>query len=110
MSPRFATLLKVCILILNWNGWKDTIKCLESTFRNTYPNYQVVVIDNGSTNNSIERIKAWTEREINIDLNANSFFEEIFLERFNLSNMRFLHFIDRRFVFDGLNYICYRRF
>ena len=50
---------KVAIIILNWNGWKDTIECLESVFRNTYPNYQVVVVDNGSTDDSVERIKNW---------------------------------------------------
>lgn len=48
---------KVYILILNWNGWKDTIECLESVFRNTYPNYQVAVIDNGCTNSSMEKVK-----------------------------------------------------
>lgn len=52
---------KVGIIILNWNGWKDTIECLESVFRNNYPNYQVIVIDNGSTDGSIEKIKAWAE-------------------------------------------------
>ena len=52
---------KVAILILNWNGWKDTIECLESVFRITYPNYQVIVIDNGSTDGSMEKIKAWAE-------------------------------------------------
>ena len=52
---------KVAIIILNWNGWKDTIECLESVFRNNYPNYQVIVIDNGSTDGSIEKIKAWAD-------------------------------------------------
>lgn len=52
---------KVAIIILNWNGWKDTIECLESVFRNTYSNYQIIVIDNGSTDGSIERIKAWAD-------------------------------------------------
>lgn len=52
---------KVAIIILNWNGWKDTIECLESVFRNNYPNYQVIVIDNGSTNGSVEKIKAWAD-------------------------------------------------
>jgi len=52
---------KVAIIILNWNGWKDTIECLESVYRNTYPNYQVVVIDNGSTDGSMEKIKAWAD-------------------------------------------------
>ena len=52
---------KVTIIILNYNGWKDTIECLESVLRNDYPNYQVIVVDNGSPNNSIEYIKAWAE-------------------------------------------------
>ena len=52
---------KVAIITLNWNGWKDTIECLESVFRNSYLNYQVIVIDNGSTNGSMEKIKNWAE-------------------------------------------------
>ncbi|MDF2953374.1 MAG: Glycosyltransferase [Thermodesulfobacterium sp.] len=52
---------KVAIIILNYNGWKDTIECLESVLRNDYPNYQVIVIDNGSPDNSMEYIKAWAE-------------------------------------------------
>jgi len=52
---------KVAIIILNWNGWEDTIECLEGVFRNTYQNYQVIVVDNGSTDGSIEKIKAWAE-------------------------------------------------
>ena len=52
---------KVAIIILNWNGWKDTIECLESVFSNTYSNYQVIVIDNGSTNCSMDKIKKWVE-------------------------------------------------
>ena len=56
-----AKLSKVSIVILNWNGWKDTIECLECIFRIKYPNYQVIVVDNGSDNDSFERIKAWAE-------------------------------------------------
>ncbi len=52
---------KVCIVILNYNGWQDTIECLESVFRNLYPNYQVTVVDNGSTNGSMGYIKKWAE-------------------------------------------------
>jgi len=63
---------KVYILILNWNGWKDTIECLESVFRNSYSNYQVVVIDNGSTNGSMEKIKAWAEGEQEVEVDPNS--------------------------------------
>ena len=52
---------KVAIIILNYNNWQDTIECLESVLRNDYPNYQVIVIDNGSPNNSIEYIKEWAK-------------------------------------------------
>ncbi|MBT9168832.1 MAG: N-acetylglucosaminyl-diphospho-decaprenol L-rhamnosyltransferase [Syntrophomonadaceae bacterium] len=51
----------VAIIVLNWNGWRDTIECLESLRRITYPDYQIIVVDNGSTDDSVERIKAWTE-------------------------------------------------
>lgn len=46
-------------MILNWNGWKDTIECLESVFRQGYENYQVIVCDNDSQDGSIEKIQQW---------------------------------------------------
>ena len=39
---------KVFIIILNWNGLEDTIKCLESLKKITYSNYEVIIVDNGS--------------------------------------------------------------
>jgi len=63
---------RVAIIILNWNGWRDTIECLESLQRITYPNYQIIVVDNGSTDDSIEKIKAWARGEIPV---VSSFFE-----------------------------------
>jgi GT2 family glycosyltransferase len=49
----------VAIILVNYNGWKDTIECLESIFWNDYENYQVIVCDNASVNGSIEKIKDW---------------------------------------------------
>jgi len=58
---------KVAIIILNWNGWRDTIECLESLQQITYPNYQIIVVDNGSTDDSVEKIKAWARGEIPVE-------------------------------------------
>jgi len=63
---------KVAIIILNWNGWKDTIECLESLYRITYPNYDVIVVDNGSEDDSIEKIKEYCEGKIKVE---SKFFE-----------------------------------
>ena len=39
---------KVFIIVLNWNNWSDTIGCLESLNKANYPNFEIVVVDNGS--------------------------------------------------------------
>ncbi len=39
----------VGIIILNWNGWKDTFACLDSLKALNYPNARVVLVDNGSS-------------------------------------------------------------
>lgn len=58
----------IYILILNWNGWRDTIECLESMFRLDYPSYRVIVCDNGSEDGSLERIKAWADGCLDVAL------------------------------------------
>lgn len=50
---------KTFIVVLNWNGWEYTLECLESLLRCTCPNCRIVVVDNGSTDNSETRIREW---------------------------------------------------
>lgn len=63
---------KVSIIVLNWNGWKYTIECLESIYRINYPNYQVIVVDNASTDGSLEKIKAWAEGKFDVWVKQDS--------------------------------------
>ena len=56
----------VYVVVLNWNGWRDTVRCLASLRASDYPNLHVVVIDNGSTDGSPEHLApllgaAWGE-------------------------------------------------
>ncbi len=39
---------KVLISVLNWNNWQATIACLEALQRQTYRNWQAVLVDNAS--------------------------------------------------------------
>jgi hypothetical protein len=58
---------RVYVILLNWNGWRDTIECLESIFRNDYPNFRVIVCDNCSTDNSLSHIRAWADGQLSAD-------------------------------------------
>ena len=42
----------VYVILLNWNGYQDTIECVESCRKLSYPNFRILIIDNGSTDNS----------------------------------------------------------
>ncbi len=46
----------VAILVLNWNGWKDTKECLESLRALEHSSTATYVVDNGSTDGSPEKI------------------------------------------------------
>jgi GT2 family glycosyltransferase len=52
----------VTIIILNLNKKDDTLKCLESVFKLDYHPIEVVLVDNGSTDGSVEGVcKAYSE-------------------------------------------------
>lgn len=46
----------VAILILNWNGWKDTIACLKSLSLMDFEDYFIILGDNGSNNDSKDKL------------------------------------------------------
>jgi len=48
---------KVSIVVLNWNGLEDTLECLGSLKRIDYPNYDVIVLDNGSEGDDAKSIE-----------------------------------------------------
>ena len=48
---------RVEVVVLNWNGWQDTISCLASLQLQDYPNFNLIVVDNSSTDCSVDQIK-----------------------------------------------------
>ena len=64
---------RVAIIILNWNGWQDTVECLESIYQMKYKEFDVVVVDNGSTDGSVEKIKEWAKGKERIESNYFSY-------------------------------------
>ena len=54
---------RVYIILVNWNGWNDTIECLESLLLLDYPEYRIVVCDNGSHDDSLIMLRTWGENK-----------------------------------------------
>ena len=46
----------VYIITINWNGFAHTKECLISLQKINYPNYKIIVIDNGSSNNEGQKL------------------------------------------------------
>ncbi len=49
---------RVGVIILNWNGADDTIECLASLADSSYTDPEIIVLDNGSVDDSVPRIRA----------------------------------------------------
>jgi len=47
----------ISIIITNWNGKKWLKKCLDSFKKQTYKNYEIIFVDNASTDDSLEFVK-----------------------------------------------------
>ena len=52
------------IILVNWNGWRDSIPCLDSVFQIAYSNYDVILVDNNSDDESVKKISSYTAGNI----------------------------------------------
>jgi len=65
----------VTVIVLNWNGWRETLPCLDSLAVQKYQNMSIIVVDNASKDDSKNRIvawpgnagKTWVKRQFSID-------------------------------------------
>jgi hypothetical protein len=69
----------IAIIVLNWNGKKDTLECLHSLESLSYPHHEIIVVDNGSTDDSVETIKEAGGNNIGIAYALEKQFTYIFL-------------------------------
>lgn len=56
---------KVYIVLVNHNGYLDTIECLESIMKQRYSTFQAIVVDNSKTDSSLKQISKWSTGQYN---------------------------------------------
>ena len=52
------------VIILNWNGWRSTLPCIESVLGSNYARLKVIVCDNGSTDDSLSAMRSWADGQL----------------------------------------------
>ncbi len=64
---------KVVIIILNWNGFEDTLECLRSLSLVDYPNYEIIIVDNASSGIDVDVLRTVSEPRIRIIENHQNY-------------------------------------
>lgn len=85
----------VYIIVLNYLSWRDTIECLESLLEQDYTNYKIVIVDNGSLNDSVFQLESWalnTAAPKGISCNRLSYRDGQFIEH-EMHDNSLIHFI-----------------
>ena len=50
---------RIAVVVLNWNGWRESIVGIASLLDQAYRNYSLVILDNGSTDGSADCLADW---------------------------------------------------
>ena len=93
---------KISILISTFNGKKYIKEQLDSIFNQTYKNIEIIVRDDGSSDNTIEILKSYNIKPIDtkINLGAMGSFEELLKYALQNSNSDYFMFCDQDDVWD----------
>ena len=58
-EPTAASQTSVAIVIVNWNGWRECVECIDSVLAQAHRHFHIFIVDNDSHDGSIDRIVAW---------------------------------------------------
>jgi GT2 family glycosyltransferase len=61
----------VLIVVLNWNGLEDTLRCVDSLLKQTYKKYEILIVDNGSKGGAPHQLDELSELHSNISIIKN---------------------------------------
>jgi GT2 family glycosyltransferase len=56
----------ISVVLVNWNGWHDTLACVQSLLNSSSGLFRIIVVDNSSSDQSLEAFKSWSRREFEL--------------------------------------------
>ena len=82
----------VCIVTINWNGLADTLECLASLRGDTYANKRLIVVDNGSSDDSVAVIRRRFPEVTVLEAGRNLGFT-------GANNLGLLHALEAKYIY-----------
>lgn len=64
--------MKTSIIVLTFNGLELNKKCIKSILKNTEGDFEIVIVDNASSDGTVEYLKSLDDSRINIEYNKNN--------------------------------------
>jgi GT2 family glycosyltransferase len=93
----------ISIILVNWNGWADTISCVQSILNSTSGSFRVIIIDNNSSDGSISTIESWANGRLEI-VPQNSAIDQFSTEGANKRRIvKFGRYVESDNIFEWLN-------
>lgn len=87
--------IKAAVVIPNWNGRSLLEDCLSSLYRQSFKNFEIILVDNGSTDNSLEYVKNNFPSDVRIiKLKKNFGFAKAINEGVKASNAEYVVFLN----------------
>ncbi len=62
----------LAIVICNWNNKDDVLKCIQSVMESKYQNFDLFVVDNASTDDSVKAIQTMFSNQLTLICNSNN--------------------------------------
>ncbi|RZS99283.1 glycosyltransferase family 2 protein [Aquimarina brevivitae] len=62
---------KLNIVVVNHNGYEDTVECLESLLNATDQDYQLLLVDNSEGNDDFDRLLRWASKDQRTSIETN---------------------------------------
>lgn len=56
----------ISVVLVNWNGWADTISCIQSLLNSVAVPFRIIVVDNRSTNNAMQAFEQWAHGKLEL--------------------------------------------